>query len=321
MIILISDTPVAGTVNRIARWLNQLSGIKCHALIRRNYPHNAFRLDGGAFSVLPEWEKFIVQCVRKARVIFFHNIVDDKLSDIIFNTKPFNTKVYYQIHSPPLEPPLFDYQVISDYPFDAILAIAQGHGRFIQDAIVVPNIVADFTPPCEIKKNPLIFNPSMRSTSFRWSAKFTESDKKYLLANQDKIGNYRISKDVQQLFGREIVTHEEILLYLQAVSIVIDDINTGLFHQTALEAIKAGCAVFSAADLESIEEFCIAVNVDVPPFLYVYGIEDVVSMLADRSFRKALPTIMDKSKEYAQLYLSEKRLAQCYWSQVKSLVK
>lgn len=320
MILLISDTPVAGTVSRISHWLNIVSEHKCHALVRRNYPHNAFRLEGGAFGGLPEYEKYVVHCVRKAQSIFVHNITDYKLLDLIFSAKPLNTQIYYQIHSPPLEPPLFDYQVISDYPFNAILAVAQGYGRFIQNSIVVPNIIADFDLPCSIEKSPLIFSPHMRSTYFRWSAKFTEQDQKILLTNKSRMGDYRISKNIQQLFGRDVITHEEMLLYLQAVSIVIDDINTGLFHQTALEALKAGCAVFSAADLESIEQFCVAADVDAPPFVHVLGIEEVTALLADSSFRKEIPKIMAKSREYGQLYLSEERLAQCYWARIKSYV-
>jgi hypothetical protein len=320
MILLISDTPVAGTVNRIAHWLNKLSGQKCHALTKRNYPHNAFRLNSGAFGCLPEWEKFLVQCVREAKSIFIHNVVDDYLLDLIFASKTADAPIYYQIHSPPLEPPLFDYQVISDYPFNAVLAVAQGYGRFIQNSIVVPNVIADFDLPCSIEKSPLIFSPHMRSTNFRWSAKFTDKCKKSLLAHQHQFGHYRVSQDVDKLFGRAVITHEEMLLYLQVVSFVIDDINTGLFHQTALEALKAGCAVFSSADLESIEQFCVAADVNSPPFIYVNGIDEVISLLVDSSFRKTLPEIMAKSRKYGQLYLSEERLAQCYLAKIKSLI-
>jgi hypothetical protein len=321
VILLISDTPVAGTVNRIAYWIGQLSGCKCHALVKRNYPNNAFKLENGTFGGLPNWEDIVAQCVREAQFIFIHNIADSKLLDLIFTARCADTRVYYQIHSPPLEGPLFDYQVISDYPFNKVLAVAQGYGRFIKDSLLVPNIIADFIPPYAIKKSPLIFIPHMRSTSFRWSAKFTESDKKFLLLNRNKIGNYSISKSIQELYGHEAITHEEMLLYLQAVSIIIDDINTGLFHQTTLEALKSGCAVFSAADLESIEQFCIAANVSPPPFINIFGIEEVVSLLTDCSFRKNLSKIMTKSEEYGRLYLSEERLAQCYWAKIKSLVK
>ena len=321
MILLISDTPVAGTVSRIAHWLNKISGHKCLALIKRNYPHNAFRLESGAFGGLPEWEKIVAKSIREADAIFVHNLVDEALLNLIFTTKPVNTCIYYQIHSPPLEPPLFDYRMNSVcYDFDGILAVAQGYGRFLKNTIVVPNIITDFVSPCEIDKSPLIFSPHMRSTTFRWSAKFSEQDKKLLSASQSKMGNYRISKDIQQLFNREIITHEEMLLYLQAMSVIVDDINTGLFHQTALEALKAGCAVFSAADLESIEEFCVAADVSPPPFVSVHGIEEVIDMMMDSSFRKSLPKIMAASKQYGQLYLSEERLAQRYWSQVKSLI-
>lgn len=320
MILLISDTPVAGTVNRIAYWLNKLAGQSCHALVSTNYPHNAFRLNQGAFAGLPQWEKIIVQCIHQANSIFIHNIVNIKLLNLIFAIKPEQTLIYYQIHSPPLEYPLLDYKILSMYPFNKILAVAQGHGRFIDDSLVVPNIIADFSIPYTIEKSPLIFSPHMRSTQFRWSKKFSETDKKELLAYQKQMGEYQISNDIATVFGREVITHEEMLLYLQAISIIIDDINTGLFHQTALEALKASCAVFSAADLASIEQFCIAADAETPPFIFVNGIDDVINLLVDSLFRKTIPKIMKNSKRYAEHYLAEQRLAECYFKQIKELV-
>lgn len=316
MILLISDTPVAGTVTRLAHWISHLSGTECHALVKRNYAHNAFSLPNGAFGSLPNWEKTLIKCIRQSNTLIIHNVCDKGLMDLIFSAKKPSTTIIYQYHSPPMEPPQYDYTPINSYRFDAIFSVAQGHSRFIENAIPVPNIIADFKSPLDIIKTKSVFIPHMRSTNYRWSKKFSNKDKNSLALAQKHMPDFQFS-EIKKIFGRDVVTHDEVLLYLQSVSIVVDDINTGLFHQTALEALKAGCVVFSAADLYAIEDFCIAAQAPVLPFIKVKGIDDVIKTLMDSSFTKSLDKTMQTSLSYANKYLGEERLANCYFTTLK----
>lgn len=156
----------------------------------------------------------------------------------------------------------------------------------------------------------------MRSTNFRWSGKFTTADRENINLVQKYMPTFQLS-EIKKVFGRDVVTHEEILLYLHSVSVVIDDINTGLFHQTALESLKAGCVVFSAADLYSLEDFCIATQSPAPPFIKVSGIDDVIKILIDSSFSKSLDKKIQASSQYAKKFLGEERLANCYFDILK----
>lgn len=313
MILLIAETPVAGTVVRLADWIGRFSGGACHALVRRNYPHNAFRLPVGAFGSLPDWERYLARCIRQAHTLIVHNVCDERMLDLIFQVKSSSTCAIYQYHSPPNEPPQYDYAALQRYSFDTVLAVAQGHSRFIEGAIPVPNIIVDSRPlPVPVTKAKTIFSPHMRSTNYRWSNKFSERDQNILRAAEKSLNDFKVV-DAQKAFGRAVVTHEEILLLLQATSVVIDDINTGLFHQTALEALKAGCVVLSGADLHAIEDFCMAALAPPPPFIKVAGIEDVLATLGEITSGKGMQAYMCKSNKYAKEYLAEERLARCYF--------
>lgn len=320
MILLISSTPVAGTVTRLAKWIDRLSGINCHALIQRNYSSNAFNIPFGTFECIPEWEKYLSKCINQAQILILHNICDVNLLDLIFATKRSNCCIIYQYHSPPNEPPHYDYSVLQKYNFDVIFSVAQGHSRFIPNSVPVPNVIADL-PPClvPIEKSNIIFSPHLRSTNFRWSNKFSSKDLISLQLAEKYLHGFRV-RDIKNIFGRDIVTHEENLFFLQFCSIVVDDINTGLLHQTTLEALKAGCAVVTGADLQSIEDFCLAVQAPPPPFILARGIDDVIHKLISITNEKQLITNMNKSKIYSNKYLKERRLADCYLKILKQYI-
>ncbi len=312
MILLIAETPVAGTVNRLAHWIGALTGTLCHSLILKNYPNNVFRIQGGSFGSLPHWEAYLANSVRKAELLIIHNVSDRYIMDIVFSLKHESTPIIYQYHSPPNEPPQYGYNVINMYFFDAIFAVAQGYGRFIKDAILVPNVIADIpTGPVPVRKSKTIFSPHLRSTIYRWSKKFSDQDQKMLQDLRNYFNGYKV-QTIKGAFGTEAVTHEEILFFLRSVTLVIDDVNTGLFHQTALEGIKAGALVLSGADLVSIEEFCLAAQSPPPPFVNAHGIEEVIFYLLNLTRKRSLHQHIARSNSYAKEYLGEYRLAKRY---------
>lgn len=311
MILLLSDTPVAGTVPRLAHWIRKLSGKECHALIRRNYSHNAFYLSEGVFGCFPEWETVLAPVIRKATTLIIHNICDETFMQFIFSVKNTSSTVLYQYHSPPCEPPQYHYPFLEKYAFDAVFAVAQGHGRFREGAIAVPNIIPDFHSFLTLPKKNVLFIPHLRSRNFRWSNKFNTQDMKKLLDAKKIIDPFEIAT-IHHVFGRETVTWAEVSFYLQSVNMIIDDIHTGLFHQTALEALKAFCLVFSNADLYSIEEFCLAAKADSLPFIKVSNIEEIIRLLGDTSFVRSIEQQREVIRLYVQKFLGEERLARRY---------
>lgn len=316
MYVLLSDTPVAGTVDRLTRWMARILNVEVVALVRSNYHHNAFRPRYGTFGCLSDWKVFVSRHLQKADAIFIHNVFDEELIDIAFDARRFGVPIFFQYHSPPLEPPAFFYSVLEKYAFDHVFAVAQGYARFVDGATAVPNIIPDLPAGLECEKEKVLFVPHMRSTDFRWSRKFTDKDMNFLEKHREAFSDYRI-ETVRGAFGRDVVTHEEVLFYLRFCIAVIDDVNTGLFHQSSVEALKAGCAVFNRADIVSQEEFCEAASADPLPFVHVNGVSDVLAMMASRHAEKELREAGQRAIRYADEFLSEERLAVQYCSRIK----
>lgn len=311
MILLISETPVAGTVYRTARWIEKLLGKRTISLVKNNYKNNVFSIPNGTFGCLESWASVLSNEVMKSNIIFIHNIVNKELLDIIFNSKKKSAKIFYQYHSPPLEAPQYNYESIREYDYDLIFSVAQGYGRFIENSILVPNIIPDFLPDYKVSRSNSIIVPHMRSTEFRWSNKFSKTDYEKLESSLYLIKDYNLSS-IKSRFDRDFVTHEEILLLLNSTSFVIDDINTGLMHQTTFESIKAGCIVFSAADLISLDEFCRTIKSPMPPMISVGGIDDVIRNLTNKYFLKSTPLLSSNALDFGRKYLDECRLANIY---------
>jgi hypothetical protein len=312
MILLISDTPVAGTVDRIAAWIERISGEKCATLIRRNYPNNVFQIASGAYGALPNWKDYFVSVVRMARVVVIHNVCECGVLDLIFDNVGAGVKVAYQYHSPPTEGPQFCYGSIYDRNYHAIFSVSQGHGRFVDGAIDVPNIVPDFNPISPLKKEKIIFIPHLRSTNFYWSNKFSVEDFNLFKRNENLLSDYKL-KTIKDLFGREAVTHGELQMILGVSSIVVDDINTGLFHQTCIESLKSGSVVLSSVDLDAMERFCQAVEAPPFPVLNVQGSSDALYQIKNLLSSNMLSQMFEENIKYSLKYLSEFRLAQRYF--------
>lgn len=317
MYTLIAETPVAGTVPRIGKWIKLLTGLETFTLIERNYEHHAFNVPGGTFGCIPRRKEFVARSVANSRAVFIHNVFNKDLLNLIFDARPQTTPVIYQYHSPPFEAPAFSFEAITDFPYDAVLAVAQGYGRFFRNAITVPNIVPDTFYPVLPNRDNILFIPHLRTTKERWSNKVSTTDVNILKSFCNLYPTLGL-RSIKDAFGRDRVSHDEIQFYLRTVRFVIDDINTGLFHQTAIEGVKAGCLVFSGADAVSVEEFCEAADCPPPPFLYVSGVQDVVRGLLERRSFEAIDN--SGSNTFAEKYLSEERLAQRYLSRIKELV-
>lgn len=316
MILLISDTPVAGTVERLTEWIETISGIKTIPLIKRNYAHHAFSLSRGTFGGLPNWKLFLSNYVKEANLIILHNSVDEGLINTIFRQKNNSTSIIYQLHSPPFEGPQYTYDILEKYRFDAVLSVNQGHGRFFRNSIPVPNIIASLPEDVNVEKEKSIFIPHIRTTSFKWSNKFSKNDLESIKRSSYLFENLSL-KSIKDLYNRDIVSHTEILLALASSTFVIDDINTGLIHQTAFEGIKSGCAVFSAADAFTIEEYSNSISAPPPPLIHISNIDDIIKQLING---EALDFYNEKSKliiEYSKSYLSEERIAGIYFNSIQ----
>lgn len=320
MIVLISDTPVAGTVERLTKWIKASSGIETKALIFNNYAHHAFVVNSGTISFMEDWHDYVRKVCKDASCVIFHNVLNNELIDVVFSSTCHSVPKLYQIHSPPFEGPQFTYNIIDEYPFDGILKISQGHGRFLDDGILVPNVIDDFSIDHYQKRHNHILVPHIRTTSHRWSNKICKDELIWLENNKSLISPFKL-KTLPTMFGRSNISHEELLFSLNSVKAVIDDINTGLIHQTALEGLKSGCAVFSNADLETIDQFCSTIDAPVPPFIFVNNSFEIVDFFKRNCAINEIELCMSKSLKYSNEFLKAERLASYYCKKISPYIK
>ncbi|WPC74284.1 hypothetical protein [Vibrio porteresiae] len=316
MIVLVSDTPVAGTVERLAKWIEKITKIETKALIYRNYPHHAFPISHGTFGFMEDWKSYVGRVCREASCIIFHNVVNNELIDVVLVNSPESSSKLYQIHSPPFEGPQFTYEILDEYKFDNLLKISQGHGRFFDNGILVPNVVEDIPQNKFLRRTNNILIPHIRITENRWSSKVTASD----INNLKLLPRPYKAVTIKSLFNRDTVAHSEVVLALQTSKAVIDDINSGLIHQTAIEGLKAGCLVFSGADLETMEQFTSTIDAPIPPFEFVSDSLEILEKTPELMSDSYLSYRVSEIQNYTTEFLSEKRLAEIYVNKISQYI-
>mgnify|MGYP001309853945 CR=1 FL=1 len=312
-LLLIAETPVAGTVARMAQHLNAIDGMTCRHLILRNYAHNAFAPQTPVMLAQRDWRAQLATAIAEAEVVIAHNVVDSGLLAFIHSLKRPYHHYAYHLHSAPGEPPQFTFHHWAQYRWDALFAVAQGQQRFIKDAVPIANIIADSVSTSITRQADLLL-PMLRSTSFRWSHKIHQDDIT-LLRRMTPATGIDI-RDIASVFGRETVTHDELTYCLPSMRYVIDDLHSGLIHQTAFEALKVGTLVFSAADPITIDAFCEAADCPPPPVLPVTCAATTAETLC-RLKGDAWRPLSEKAQAYGENYLGAARLANCMLTRIR----
>lgn len=310
--LLVSETPVAGTVTRFASAIES-SNIASSAFpfVLRNYKNSPFDLPFGQMSVYENWANLLGDYAREADHVIFHNCTQQSHIDIVRKSIKGHTTLNYHMHSPPFEPPLFCYDIITENAFDNVFSVAQGYGRFFSNSIPIANIIPDIKMFPRKQRRSAVIVGHLRTTSARWSQKipinFVKDFEKLL--SREKVDIITIPK----LFGCETVPYKTFSQALQGFDYVIDDICSGLFHQISLEGLKSGCIVFSAADEYSIQSFCKAADCPPPPFDIVSDVYDLYEKIRYYERNPAqLEAAQIRNLSYAQTYLSQSRISNLF---------
>ncbi|UXH41308.1 hypothetical protein [Pseudomonas promysalinigenes] len=310
--LLVSETPVAGTVTRFASALDDASGsTTAFPFVLRNYKNSPFDLPYGQMSVHENWANLLGDYAREADHVIFHNCTQQSHIDIVRKSVKAHTTLNYHLHSPPFEPPLFCYDIITNNSFDNVFSVAQGYARFYKDSIPIANIIPDIKIFQRKHRRSAVIVGHLRTTSARWSKKIPANFAKEFehLLNREKVEIFTIPK----LFGSETVPYKTFSQALQSFDYVVDDICSGLFHQISIEGLKSGCIVFSAADEYSIGSFCEAAKCPPPPFEKVADIYDIYEKIR---FYERNPSQLESDQirnlNYASKYLGEQRLSEIF---------
>jgi hypothetical protein len=310
-VLLVSETPVAGTVVRFAEALNASGKASAVPFVLRAYKSCAFDLPNGAMGSLPNWGELLCEEAAQADAIVLHNVTQQSTVDIVMSGRRADAPVAYHLHSPPFEPPLYAAGVIEGNTFDQLYCVAQGYHRFYAGAAPIANIIPDPLLFASAQRRNAVFVGHLRTTNARWSRKVPQGFARTLAdaLAADAVPVFGIEK----LFGSESVPYRTFTQALQGFNFVVDDVCSGLFHQISLEGLKSGCIVFSAADEASLESFCEAAECPVPPFHRVAGPDDIAE--AVRSYVRR-PTVLAAARrrnaEFSDRYLSESRLRELF---------
>lgn len=318
--LLVSETPVAGTVCRFSEALVSDQRVTdAFPFVLRNYKNSPFDLPYGQMSTYPNWASLLGDYAEQADHVIFHNCTQQSYIDIVQKSAKSTATINYHFHSPPFEPPLFSYDIIAKNKFDNVFTVAQGYSRFYENSVPIANIIPDIKL-FEIKnRRSAIVVGHLRTTSARWSKKIPAN----LIKNLEtlfKNSGVEICT-IPSIFGAETVPYRTFYQGLQGFDYVIDDICSGLFHQISLEGLKSGCIVFSAADEYSLNSFCQAAECPPPPFDFVADIQDIYEKVR---YYERNPSVLRatqvKNLAYADEYLPAIRLSRLATNRIINLV-
>lgn len=319
-VLLVSESPVAGTVVKFSKALDSSPGFSSEYFILRGYKNNSFEIPGGVMGVFENWPEILQNKLAYTDFIILHNVADQNLIDLIMANRRVGSLVAYHYHSPPFEGPLFTYEVIRNNKFDLIFCVAQGHSRFTKNSINIANIISDVNFVERVKRRNALFLGHLRSTDLRWSKKVPKNYASFL-SEHLKENSVKVF-DTSKAYGSDVVNSQAFLNGMQGFSYVVDDVCSGLFHQTSLEALKCGAISFSAADEVSISSFCEAAECPPPPFDLVSRPEEVVERVVFYSRAKAARDVsIEKNLRYANEYLGQSRLEKIFVDKIKFAIK
>lgn len=251
-IVHLSITPVAGSPARICSALNTLPEvdarhIQCSSevLDRFNFPRDLI------------WErdkKESIECIKEANVIHLHNYLDldsKHFDPIDFKLLWEKGKIFVQhFHSNP--------ELITRMMGKSFLEIcksplpkftcAQYMERFYPGSVVVPNIVDIFKAPKAVGEVIRVgYSPSnfRYARDFRWDTKGYPETKKILnkFVKKAKRAGIPVELDIM-----ENVSFDECQRRKSNCHIFVDDLVTGSYHLSSLEAMAQGCVTLSYLD-------------------------------------------------------------------------
>lgn len=318
-VLLVAESPVAGTVMRFDEALNRSERFTSFPFVLRGYKNGAFDLPLGAMGAFANWSDMFAARVAAADIVVLHNVAQQSIVDLAFACRRKGCQVFYHLHSPPFEPPLYAFEILSANAFDGLFCVAQGHVRFCNGATAIANIIEDVLLIDGVERRSAVMVGHLRTTGARWSRKVPD---KFAAALGDRLAPEGVSVfTTERLFGVETVPHRTFIQAFQGFDYVVDDVCSGLFHQSSMEALKAGCIVFTAADGTSLDSFCTAAECPEPPFEIVSDPMEV----ADRVKHYARsPSLLEAKRaqafQYSDKYLQKDRLGDIFVNRLASFV-
>lgn len=324
-IIHFSISPLAGAPINIIKSLRKFSDDNIRLIDLKRW--NLFEHD----IVFNEEKDFAVELAESADIIHLHNYVT--LDSYDFSPLNFRDllkkgkRVIVHYHSSPQLISQTTGFKIEDVisPEVPSIVISQFQERFYPNSKVVPNIISpkinEIKQNSEISiKNGVFYSPTNKLPAF--------SNKHYSHVRWNTKGYYEI-RDILRKVRRERGIDFSIFRkkkFIDTVKekwkypVVIDDVITGSFHLTGLEALSMGKIVFSYLDNRTQYVLSEITGTNSNPF-YNVRMEDLEFLLIDLfNKEKDLIELGNLSKEWSDKYWNDKLVANRYLDTYKDLM-
>jgi len=328
LVVHLALTPLAGSPIRIVDALIRHTEIKAKLVVLQTNAYGNRTFSGGI-----DWQtnrEEAMEVLHNANIVHLHHFfdLDRNPFGIDLSQECHRARFVRQFHTHPLTLADGDVQRARQIVKSAIpqLVIAQYHERFYPHARIVPNIVplADelHSPMPREGTDPVVFFAptvdhsawSVTLGSTRWETKGARETETLLRQVVNACGKGRIAV-------RRNIPHEQCLREKQASDIVIDEMVTGSFHLTSLEALAQGLPTFAYLDSRSLETLSELTGTYTNPWLN-FRLEEaegpLIELIRDVQLRREIGAF---SRIWMEKYYNDRELVNHYLRAYEDLLE
>ena len=327
-VVHIAFTPLAGSPIRIVNALNRHTSVRARLVVLNPNVYDQRKFDGDL--VWGRDKEEILKLLRETNLIHLHHFfeLESNPFGINFTHVAPQARFVRQFHTHPLtiargQEAKARQVVDSTIPQ---LVIAQYHERFFPRARLVPNIVplSDklYRPVPRVAIDPVVFfAPTVDysavgapSGGTRWETKGASETEALLSQIVEACGKGRITV-------RRNIPHEQCLRERQACDISIDEMVTGSFHLSSLEALAQGLPTFAYLDARSLETLSEFTGTVTNPWLN-FRLEDaggpLSELIKDDRLRREMG---ESSRKWMENYYNDREMIKHYVRAYEDLIE
>jgi ubiquinone/menaquinone biosynthesis C-methylase UbiE len=315
----IAITPLAGAPIRIVNALKRHTDVGARLVVLNPGAYNQRTFDD---DLVWEADKCqVLDLLREADLVHFHHYfeLESNPFGVDFRETCLRAKFVRQFHTHPLTIASGDItlarQIVGS--FIPQLVIGQHHERFYPWARVVPNIVPldhELYQPVErggtepaIFFAPTVDYPatSVAPVNTRWETKGAAETEALLLHAIKVCGKGRV-------YVRRNIPHNQCLREKQGSDIAIDEMVTGSFHLSSLEALAQGVPTFAYLDSRSLETLAELTGAHTHPWLN-FRLEEaeqpLIELINDSELRREMGAF---ARYWMEKYYNDREMVSHY---------
>lgn len=327
-VVHVALTPLAGSPYRIVNALNRVAHIDARLVVLDPFAYGN-RTFAGDLSWKSDIDE-VRELLHNADIVHLHHFFEltHNPFGVDFSRECPRARFLRQFHTHPLTIAQGDASRAEEIVHSAIpqLVIGQYHERFYPNARVVPNIVPLshelYKPVKRCATDPtLFFAPTVDYSAAsappgntRWDTKGAPETEALLLNVVNGCGKGRVEI-------RRNIPHDQCLREKQASDIAIDEMVTGSFHLTSLEALAQGLPTFAYLDSRSLDTLSELTGTHTHPWLN-FRLEEaqapLAEMIKDGGLRREIGAF---ARDWMEKYYNERQMVSYYENAYKDLLE